>query len=465
MAAMYFARDTLQLAAVAGGMLAGLRLFQRLERFAVIIVLVILISPPMAHDVSDPIHQGFLGNVFPTWSVTICEAVLLANLLFTAIEPSRSGKRRPLDLLVLAFGFVMVLGAVYGMAVKGNVLSRVLTEIRPSAGLFLGFFNARLCLHGAQSHRAFWDSAGVAVLLKCLQGFWLYYLGVGVRYQGSLRVFSDAELLFMVAVFAMGLVAQLDRTRTAGLAVLALVALFLVLSSSRFIWVVTSLTSVMILLFHRRRVKAFLTLGFLIPLSAVAAVAVAGSSAAWVSRLTSIADWHDDASNVARIKESQNAWQTIREEPLLGAGLGGEWVNKEDFRLGEGEFRASVFKEMTLVHNAYLWTWLKLGMAGIVLLLAMAAHSLAGAAGAVRRSSARNRKYAWGILAGLVAFYIILLVGNWLLHFRCMIAWGILLASAIPRTADRQHIRGYLAYKPFRVGHHADVQPGPLLTS
>jgi hypothetical protein len=254
----------------------------------------------------------------------------------------------------------------------------------------------------------------------------------GFHYRGFLRASVDVGdflgFLALVLLPAARLRAGIGSRRERALPwlLVALGAAATLATFSRSAWCAAPFGLAVVLLHGLRAPKAaprpLLAVGLLLALSAP--LVFGGLAEKALARLAPLSQPTADASVSYRLRELRGAAAAAAEHPLAGLGLGTGFdagVALIDRRRGAP----------TLVHNLYLWSALKAGLAGLLLVLAM----LAVPALALSRAARRGRDpgaaaQALGLLALLLSFAVLGMVGAMLNQARVAFALGLMTGFA-----------------------------------
>jgi len=190
---------------------------------------------------------------------------------------------------------------------------------------------------------------------------------------------------------ALGLAAVSPRRRWLYLGATALLALGVVLTFSRGAWLLGLPAGLLLVLaLHSRRgrrvvvIAVLCGLALLIPLSRV-------------PRFAALADLSSGTSFL-RVQLWRSAWQMVRDHPLTGVG-------PDNFLYYYGDYilpGAEVDRWLSHPHNIVLDFWLRLGIAGLPLLVLFAWASVRSAIKALEGCSS-GHAYALGLLGGMAA--------------------------------------------------------------
>lgn len=219
---------------------------------------------------------------------------------------------------------------------------------------------------------------------------------------------TAGEPLFMAMVVwaaaSLGISTQV-RSRAILLSVFVLFSFSLAATFSRGYWLGTFLALFVVFLFltkpERVRMAGILSLVCLggIVLAWLMLGDRFGAVAAIVfGRLLSAGLALEDLSFLTRLEESKAVLAQIAANPVMGYGLGADFAYYSPLR--------GVTYTNAYVHNAYLWLWFKLGLAGLAVFLALYIGKIKAAINALRRTG-QNRPLAITAVALLIGMMII----------------------------------------------------------
>ncbi len=261
--------------------------------------------------------------------------------------------------------------------------------------------------------------------------------------QGAISV--QGGLFGFPIAFVMGLAAlsstepQPFRTRIALLALVAFNGASLILTYERTFWVAAALGFAFIVLkagwSQRVRAVVLLAAAMLAALPILSVVAP-GSLAAAEQRLLSLGQYGNDDSVRTRVVETRAVVRKIREDPVVGSGIGDQ--------VSYGYPWLRVPPEATpYTHNGYLWIAWKLGVPAALALLSMLAWALvARAPPGVDPLTARVRD---GAQAGLLIALVVSLTFPAFRALAITTTLGVLLALALigpAQSAPTRHWTG-----------------------
>jgi O-antigen ligase len=266
------------------------------------------------------------------------------------------------------------------------------------------------------------------------------------------RVLGDAFLLptlglvFLLARWLVGArPVVLRRGAVVPLAVLMAAALLVTFQRGAWLALLGGLAVVVILAGRgrRRRRLAGGVLAVIALVSALALVGAAGGSQhgivhAATDRFASISD-EQNVSNKHRLVEWQTAIQGIERHPAWGIGVGSTIT-----------FWSPLYSDVTkrmggtyvtyYLHNSYIWTALKLGVAGLLALLGLIATGVVTAVRTLARSSdVTVRGLLVGAVGAIACFLVLAMTGPHLTIDRsaCFLAAVLGLIAALAGTGDR----------------------------
>jgi len=153
-----------------------------------------------------------------------------------------------------------------------------------------------------------------------------------------------------------------------------------------------------------------------------------------LTRVQSISELETDASNIYRVVDMQNAWESIRHYPLLGLGLGGYYAILYGH---ESNHAYRVAKLNNVSHNTYLFLWMKMGLFSLACFLwLMIAAVRLGCHGLQGSWSGFQRQAGAFSLSLLVTFLLVLVTGPLLLYSAGAVIFGANLAFLTRLAAE-----------------------------
>jgi O-antigen ligase len=328
-------------------------------------------------------------------SVKLTDALVVLSIgawvAHRAIDP---GARRLPSPSVTALVLGMVAVGVTGVVVaglNGVPLQQSLNEFRPFMA-FLIVFPLVAFVRGLPGLR----QALVAVLSACAVGSaWivlLYVQGEGSEAtftSGAIRITEVAFLPAMLgSVWALVLLphcrTMAQQVSVSLLGVVCLTGLFFTLQRGAWLAFIGASLLAAALMTPARRARLVVA-GVVIAAALVGSVLVFNSfSSAGVGnplqdglqRLQSVNSYDVDVSALHREVETKAALEEFRQHPLAGIGLGATLSFFSPlFNPNSGSF--GYYSSNTYVHNSYLFMLLKTGLVGLIVLLALLAHTLA----------------------------------------------------------------------------------------
>lgn len=309
-----------------------------------------------------------------------CFVVVLARVLLNGIDLKPLLRPLAWPLVILACGFM--LGIVKGKVLANNTLA--LADARQYVGwlaLPVGlWFGLK---HPGRLQRIVIGVALLAATLMILQ------LGLGVQlifgFRGAEYLSKDFSDVTRSAIggglFFLGYAAYrlflhaCDGERWRWTALLgALIAVGgIVASFNRAIWAGFAVGALLLLIFKpRTRHSAFVPF---VVLFTFVSIGVAGlfvakprAADALLERVASIKEEGRRGSSLGfRFDENQQAMEALRRSPITGVGMGGEYKRVYRQLSNTGSFET----EVAFIHNGFLSLWLKLGVFGLLLPVAL----------------------------------------------------------------------------------------------
>ena len=421
---------------VSGTLLLALAFRRPVETLALIIFLTAVVP--------YSVQNGFgIGSGASLLLSDVLLAIGLAVAVPQLVELKLSGRELMLCGLVGAIVAVAVVAFVRGVHL-GHGLSQPGFELRTMAGLL----TALLALPVLANPRTRQRLLGLLLVIAIALGTWgfaqwfgniAYSAGdIGVRPgvrltsagQGQLQGGEFGYPVAVVTCYAVLLGGAVRALLTRAALVLALVlnGTSLLLTFERTFWAaaVVGVLVVTVKAPSERRLKALLLLPVVAAtfLAALALLLPAEITTAR-ERLLSVGQAGTDKSVRYRVVESHHVADQIREQPLLGSGLGASiyW--------GQPWSQVPPTSQ-TFTHNAYLWLWWKLGAFGLALIVILFATAIVGRGppgeGALRRS-VRS-----GAQGALVSVAIVSVMFSSFAELSATAVIGVLLALSLARV-------------------------------
>lgn len=335
-------------------------------------LLAIMIGGAILFEPSDPgllpttnVLFGVIGSVI-TPADLLLFAALAGLLLRFAIDSERPVPPKPLTPVLallaaaVAAGVVTVLAANVGVP-GGEIYHRVLNDVYIIAIPVVMVNTVR----GPRALRGCLIALAALASVKGLSGIYAVLAGSGLELEGESASYLDpmANLVMMIFVFGVG-AAMIRKIRMPlwiyGGSALALIALFLSYRRSFWIAIVLGLIAVGILAsrYRGRTVLATAAGAAVLGFFAIGAVGSIGATSGPLGeRVQTLNPAGEDTNrgDQYRTDERHNVIATLKESPLTGVGLGGQW--KVHQPIAEAHPR-------NYVHFAFLWFWLELGPLG-----------------------------------------------------------------------------------------------------
>lgn len=412
---------------------------------------------PFTINFSSPQSMLYILDSLTFTPLELCIGITLISW-FAHLAGARDWhlRGRPLLWPMLIFGGLVVFGLLYGVGARTGDRNIAIWELRPVLYVVAVFLLvSNLFTRTAQYVKLAW-AVVAAITIQNLFAIKAYY-GFSPAEREALEGLTDHPLsLFYAWVFLLAMALFLFRNTTRTARILVLLACIpsawvFVLSQRRAaaVALVAGFALFALIMFFRRRRAAMV----LIP---VALLVVAGYTAAFWSTTDGIGFGaqaiktviapgevaeEDAASNLYRDIENYNLVYTIRAEPLFGVGFGDEFYQPN--KLPDISF--FVFYEY-IPHNSLLWIWLKMGYAGIVVLLfTLAAALRAGTRAALRLPSGNTLAVTVAAMAFVVMFMVFAYV-DIVWKAQSGVFLGVCLATCanILRLAQNELARGEL---------------------
>lgn len=393
---------------------AALALLQR-PRVAVALVVGLMV---VCEGRSDD-FLGFASGLYDPlpFGPTPVEALLALAVL--AVLLHRLSAERPLRLVgPLTAPLVLVVLATAAGGVTGH-FAGIGTEALIFAARQLAWLVVvpLLVVNVVETEREVRIALAIAVvlaLLKATLGVVGVAAGVGVEVEGSTITYYEPTANWLVLLAILGVLAALLLRARPPVWLLVgspLLVLSLALSYRRSFWIGAALGVLLVILLGSRPggrrivVIAGMLLGLAVWLLALQPLQ---AEAPLVKRAQSLEPTkvEENAQDRYRIDELQNVTAELREHPVTGLGLGGQWVARHPLGVEHENGR-------NYTHVVAFWWWLKLGILGLLAYLAVMASCLAMSWQVWRRSSDPVLSAAGlALLCGLLALVVVETVGS-----------------------------------------------------
>jgi O-antigen ligase len=368
------------------------------------------------------LKYGIIGRRRPMYSLRplVIYAVILALALLT-------GLRHDWDAAIIRVDFLTLLLPVVFFYLCMEVLQNRRTIIR-----LLWLIMVVTCLKSV-----------ILALFYVMGRGWPYYVTSEISYR--IASFDSADLIAGVATLLMAFsLFTFPRTTNAQRMLLVMIAapvLFvLVFSYRRAQWIGFALSVMfMIPLAHSVQRRRILTVLVLVLLMGTLALMTSEFGAARIERImrriTSVFDARQD-SNRYHLVEAQQTWHDIMQSPVLGLGLGG---CHQPLGLYEEEPVPT-----NVVHNAWLYFWMKLGLPGLLFLVwAFGAFILKGLRARNRPDGQAAWPWAMPLVAGAGLWLAMSLTGPipWYYHQTFLFAFFAAAAMKLTLPHERNEER------------------------
>lgn len=364
--------------------------------------------------------------------ITVPELLALAALLLALLRGrSTPGERAAPGAVPWCFLAFLALGCAIGLA-QGNTLETCLRDGRKIAYVAVAhFLVVTIAAEPARRDRLL---QGVALALLAGGAVTMadWWSARGFHYKGFVRASVDvSDFLGSLALIALPLAllrSGVARSRAACLLAIAVGAVATLCTFSRAAWCATPVALAVVLLHPARatrRASRWTTL--LVGAAALAApLLFSGIAAQAFARFEALFDAAGDPSVTYRVREMRGAMALALEHPLAGVGLG----TRFDVAAALVDRRRSA---ATLVHHLFLWSTLKAGLPGLLLIGGAIVSVLVSLSRSARRCvEPRHAALALGLLGLLVGFVVIGQVGAMLNQARTAFLLGAV--SGLART-------------------------------
>jgi O-antigen ligase len=319
-----------------------------------------------------PIH-GITASVFD-YLFAMIVAVWMAKVV---LPQPKKVLRAPLAKPMLAFLAVWILNLLHGLW-RGNEAYYALREFRVGAYFVLVYLMVVTTCGGFRDIRKFVSLSIVMAAAIGIYGVVRYILGIGAEFGDVNLIYydvADSIVLYIVLLIIASFSIEQAIPRGKGLLALFLVlpmVFSFVFSYRRGAWV-AFVVGLLFLIFSypgRAQFRRRVFLGVFVPtaslialIAAVPAVRSAGLDFV-VTRVQSIFDVSEDASNVFRILDAQNALYSFLQHPIAGVGAGGRY--DLEFLAKDPATMAFMEEVSRTSHDGYLYVLFKAGIVGFV---------------------------------------------------------------------------------------------------
>jgi O-antigen ligase len=390
---------------------AALALLQRPRLTVALVVGLMVVSEGRSDD-----FLGFASGLYDPLPIGPTPAEVLLGIAVLAVLLHRLSSERPLRLVgPLTLPLVLVVLATAAGAVSGHFAGigteALIFAARQLAWLVVVPLLVVNVVETEHEVRIALAIAAVLALLKATVGVVGVAAGVGVEVEGSTITYYEPTANWLVLLAIVGVLAALLLRARPPIWLLAgspLLVLSLALSFRRSFWIGAALG--VVLLGSRpggRRIVVIV--GMLLGLALwLLALQPLQAEAPIVKRAQSLEPTkvEENAQDRYRIDELQNVTAELREHPITGLGLGGQWVARHPLGVEHENGRS-------YTHVVAFWWWLKLGILGLLAYLAVMASCLAMSWQVWRRSADPILSAAGlTLLCGLLALVVVETVGS-----------------------------------------------------
>ncbi len=393
---------------------AALALLQRARVTVGLVVALMVICEGRSDDL-----LGFARGIYEPLPIgpTPMECLLALAVLAVLIDRLRAERPArlagpltlPLMLVVLAAAAGAVTGAFSGIGGKDLVFAaRQLAWLPIVPLLVVNVVETERQVRGALAF-------GVAIaLVKAALGVIGVAAGVGIVVEGATITYYEPTANWLVLLAILGVVAALQLRARLPIWVLAgspLLVLSLVLSFRRSFWIGAALGVLLVVLLGSRplgRRLAFVAALLLAVAVWMLSLQPLQAEDPIVERARSLepSKIERNAQDRYRIDELQNVATEIRQHPISGLGLGGQWTATHPLGVDHENGRS-------YTHVVALWWWLKLGILGLLAYLAVMGTCLAMGWQVWRRSADPLLSAAGlALLCGFLALAVVETVGS-----------------------------------------------------
>jgi O-antigen ligase len=350
----------------------------------------------------------FLAAAFPALALSAVLVIsfgLLPQFIFGSL-PLGGARLQPAELmLMLTFGILLLRGAGLWQGALTPAKSLMIPFFLLAIGIAIGFFKGKILAHYQYAGADFrqyigWLALPVALwlvrqnplsihrlvlvisLLASVGMIFQLVTGIQVIYgfRGAEALSKDFKditrsaiggggvFLSYSAYYLFSRFCDAKRGQLENLLGLVVILGGLAASFSRGIWAGVFVGAIVFLAItpQFRRSKTLVALMIVVvalTLGSLVSVAIPRVGEAVVERVLSVSEEGGRGSSVGfRFDENLQAWTAIQRSPILGAGLGAEY--KVVFR--QAQIGGGFDTEASLIHNAYMGLWLKLGILGFI---------------------------------------------------------------------------------------------------
>jgi O-antigen ligase len=407
-------------AIVAGvvGTAAAVLIIVRPETGALVLVLLMaLVDRDVWFNNGIPFAGG--GLKAPDLIVALALAAWWAAMI---TRPERY-RRPPTWVIIGLAGLVItVLGGVLTARAAGTPLNLSMVELRPLASylLVLPVVSAALSLRDLELAVGIFLGACALAAGDALSAYLAGNGGQATFAGGAIRVTNDAFLYPMLAsVWSLVLLAFASSTWTrvtlSLLAVVSVAAVFFTFQRGAWLAALAATALAFLLLPRPQRSRAAAYCVALIGVFAAAIIAlnslsIAGTQdplASGLERVESLGKPQRDVSSLHRVSELKRSMELIKAHPETGIGLGGSITFWSPMYSEVREAMGGSFQTF-YIHNSYLWLALKLGLPGLITLVAFVLAALAAGGRAYLAGGDPRRRRL--LLGGLLTLVTMLLV-------------------------------------------------------
>lgn len=310
--------------------------------------------------VTEMLAQTIYRVHLPVIGLNVFEVALIILILLTLLQRKGRIAGTQLDVAIWGFAIACLVGYITCLRLYGD--SSRLFEPRRLLHFFIPYFLTVNLIRTKQSLQALISIFFIAVILKSIEGTYLYLLGEGFQIKWRIRaIFTGWEdsltfmtfLLFMVVIWLEKVDFPLKRLYF----LFSPIVFFCFLFSYKRAYYVAIFVGLMVVFWiqgkkARMRFLALVLVGFVLMLCMIT---VMGQWQAIGMRFESILNPTKESSANYRLIEWQNALISIKKNPVLGIGLGG--VMPMEIFLSRTNLLG--------VHNTFLWVAVKMGLLGL----------------------------------------------------------------------------------------------------
>ena len=386
----------------------------------------------VAIDTAHPFYEWTL------FRITLPELLALAALLLTLLRGrTPTHERATPGAAPGCFLAFLALACAVGLA-RGTTLEACVRDGRKIAYVAVAHFLVVAIAAAPARRERLLQGVALALLAGGVATMVDWWASRGFHYRGFVRASVDvSDFLGSLALIAVPLALLrlgVARSRVACLLAVAVGAIATLCSFSRAAWCASPIALAVVLLHPARTTRpASRWLTLLIAAAALAApLLFSGVADQAFARFSALFDPAGDPSVTYRVRELRGAAALALDHPLTGVGLGTQF----DVAPALVDRRRNA---ETLVHHLFLWSALKAGLPGLLLVGgALTAVVVSLSRSARRCIEPRHAALALGLLGLLVGFIVIGQIGAMLNQARTAFLLGAVTGLARTLAVARE---------------------------